>query len=171
MKKIALVFLMMLSLAGCGYTTGSLLPAHMKSIAVPNFDNKTYEAGLGIDVTKKIVNRFVFDGSLKIATKESADIILTGEVLQYDRVPLRYADNDTVEEYRVVITVNIALRDMVKNTLVWHEPKFKGEYTYYTSAASATGAAGTSVASEADAKKEAIIELARDIVKRTVEGW
>ncbi|MCK4423970.1 MAG: LptE family protein [Candidatus Omnitrophica bacterium] len=172
MKKIALIFLLALFLSGClGYTTGSLLPAHLKAIAIPNFSNRTYEHGLEIDVTKKVIERFVFDGNLKIATEANADMILIGELLKYDRAPLRYTDTDTIEEYRVIITVNLVLKDLVKNKIMWRESKFTGEYTYYTDASQSTGAAGTSVGSEEEAKKEAMIDLARSIVNRTVEGW
>lgn len=171
MRKSWLMVFILLLICGCGYTTGSLLPAHIKSVAVPTFTNKTYEPGLETDITRKVIERFIFDGNLKIATEEKADVILLGEVVGYERVPLRYKDNDIVEEYRVVLTVNLIFKDLVKNKVIWEEKEFKGEYTYYTSAAQATGAAGTSASSETEAREKAILDLARNIVNRTVEGW
>jgi len=162
---------------GCGYSTGSLLPARMKSIYVDNFKNKIdigrevtestryalYRPGLQNSLTSEVVDRFAFDGNLKIAKKEDADLILTGDLVNYTQEPLRYDRNDEVEEYRIRIVVNIKLADVAEDEVLWKETGFSGEATYKTM--------GRFTTSEDTAREEALEDLARRIVERTIEGW
>jgi len=41
MTRFFLSTLLLLSMAGCGYTTGSLLPTNYKKIAIEPFENKS----------------------------------------------------------------------------------------------------------------------------------
>ena len=162
---------------GCGYSTGSLLPSHLKSIYVDNFKNRIdigkeitetsryalYRPGIENDVTNTVIERFVFDGNLKIETKDNADLILKGDLVGYDQAPLRYDQDDNIEEYRISVVVNIELWDVVKDKPLWQKTGFAGEETYQTTGRLAT--------SEDSARQEAIEDLARRIVERTVENW
>jgi len=162
---------------GCGYTTSSLLPAEFKSITVENFTNrisvtdetsdqrmyKGYRPGLENDVTRAIVDRYIFDGNLRIAKKELADLVLKGELLDYRREALRYDTNDNVEEYRLRIVVSLELKNARTGDVVWTEKAFSGEATYRTSGSLAQG--------ESAAIKDAVSDLARRVVERTIEGW
>lgn len=164
-------------LIGCGYSAGSLLPAHLKTIYVDNFKNKIeigrevtesarymlYRPGLENDVTDAIVNRFVFDGNLRITTEENADLVLKGNLVGYRQDALRYDSNDDVEEYRINITVDMELMDIVNDKPLWKEMGFMGESTYMTTGRFAT--------SEDTAREDAIEDLARRIVERAIEGW
>ena len=162
---------------GCGYSTGSLLPSRLKTVYVDNFKNRIdigkevtessryilYRPGLENDVTNAIVDRFVFDGNLEIAKKENADLILKGDLVDYRQEALRYDKVDNVEEYRIKIAVNIELVDMAANEVLWEEAGYIGEKTYKTT--------GRFAVSEDVAREEAIEDLARRIVERTVENW
>jgi hypothetical protein len=165
------------TLVGCGYSTGSLLPSSLKTIYVDNFKNKIdigkevtenqrytlYRPGLENDVTNTIAERFVLDGNLKMANKDEADVILRGSVVDYRQEALRYDENDNVEEYRIKVTVDMELSDVVNNKILWQENGFIGESTYKTQGRLAT--------SEDVAREEAIEDLARRVVERTIEGW
>jgi len=160
-------------IGGCGYTTRSALPVTFKTIAIPTFTNKiaiensspnykTYYPGLEIKITKAIVDRFVYDGNLRIAKEEDADLILAGELVDYLRQVLRYSEADEVEEYRLSLVVNIVLKDREGNIL-WKEANFIGDTTYRIT--------GSLAKTEAQALEEAVKDLARRIANRTVEGW
>lgn len=175
--KIIYRFIGVLSMAilmvGCGYTTRSTLPAHFRTIYVDDFKNKIDYASesrrniyfplLEVDARDAIVDRYLFDGNLKIAKEDLADLVLTGELLSYRRGVLRYTDNDDVEEYRVYITVALQLWDTHEQDYVWSESAFVGEGTYFVS--------GPESSTEESAVDEAIADLARRIVERTVENW
>lgn len=179
-KKINLwlvLGLILFTSVGCGYTTGSLLPPRLKTIYVDNFKNKIeidrevtesarytlYRPGLENDVTNAVTNRFIFDGNLKIAAKDRADLVLSGELINYTQEAFAYDGEDNVEEYRIKIAVNIKLIDTADNGLMWEENGFTGESTYRTT--------GRFAASEDTARDEAMEDLAKRIVERTIEGW
>ncbi len=164
-------------LLGCCYTTGSLLPSNIKTIYVKTFTNKIditaevseisryriYAPFLEVDITKEIIDRFIYDGNLQVVEKENADLILRGELIDYNRQSLRYDVNDEVEEYRLSLVVDLSLYDSRKEENMWEEKGFIGDSTYFTS--------GSLAKSEDTALNEAIGDLARRIVERTVEGW
>ncbi len=162
---------------GCGYSGRSLLPSNLKSICVDNFkstiavgkevteDKKyaIYRPGIENDITNAVVDRFAFDGNLKVARKDKADLALEGALTNYIKEALRYDNADNVEEYRIKITVDMRLIEKPGDKVMWTENGFSGEATYNTT--------GRYAASEDTARGEAIKDLARRIVERTVEGW
>ena len=167
----------LLFIAGCGYTTRSLLPANFKSIHVDNFKNDIaitaeqsdqrmyvgYRPGMEIDLTKVVINKYLQDGNLKIARDSNADLLLKGTLMDFKRDALRYDANDNVEEYRIKVVVNMTLENAKTGALIWKEDGFAGETTYRTS--------GSLAKSESAALNDAIDDLARRIVERTIEAW
>lgn len=177
-KSVGMVCLIAIFLvSGCGYTTRSLLPPGFKSIHVENFKNsisvtaeqsdlrmyRGYRPGMEIDLTKVVVDKFLMDGNLKIRSDADADLELKGELIDFKREALRYDANDNVEEYRIKLIVNLELQDVKAGKAVWKEKGFAGETTYRTS--------GSLVKSEETAVNDAMADLARRIVERTVEAW
>lgn len=177
--KKAFIISFALLIAGCGYSTGSRLPSYVKTIYIPTFINridvtqevtdrygyKLYKPGMEIDLTNAVVNRFIYYGKLKVVkTEDEADLVLKGELSGYQRDPLAYSpDTQEVEEYRLTILANINLIDKKAGEISWDESNFGGDTTYYTS--------GSLAVSEETAIRNAVNDLARRIVDRTVEGW
>lgn len=161
------------AITGCGYTTRSALPSSLRTIHVERFDNmvdytlsnerELYVPLLERDVQTVIVDRYLFDGNLRITEKGNADLILSGALVGFDRSELREADNEDVEEYRIHISVNLSMFDATSDTVMWTEDRFTGEATYFVTGPNAT--------SEAAAIDEALEDLARRIVERTIEDW
>lgn len=175
-KKAAAIplFLLALAVCGCGYTTRSNISQDFRTINITPFANKVditsetntgnkyriYRPGLETDITKSVISRFLFDGNLRPVNKDTADLVLEGELAEFRRDPLRYTESDEVEEYRVNIVVNIRMRDKRNNKLLWEERGFTGDTTYFPAKKS-----------EASAINDAIADLSRRIVQRTVEQW
>jgi len=164
-------------LAACGYTTRSMVSNKFKTIYITQFANKvditqeTYSANkyriyrpmLETDITRAVIDKFLFDGNLKPVKSESADLVVKGELMEFRRDPLRYTDSDEVEEYRINLVVNIGLWDNKENKLIWQENNFTGDTTYFVT--------GQAAKSETTALNDAISDLARRIVERVVEQW
>ncbi|MCK5259738.1 MAG: LptE family protein [Candidatus Omnitrophica bacterium] len=160
-------------LASCGYTTKSTLPSSIKTIRIEPFKNSidfatgtsrnVYLPLLEVEARNAVIDRFLFDGNLKVVELHEADLILNGELIRYERSGLRYTDDDDVQEYRVHVTVSFKLIKARSDEVSWTEPNFVGEATYFVSGPSAT--------SEESAVDEALLDLARRIVERTVEDW
>ncbi|MFA5059497.1 MAG: LptE family protein [Candidatus Omnitrophota bacterium] len=167
------LFLMLSILAGCGYSTRSNLAGNFRSISIEPFKNTvSYSAEqatknlyiplLEVKITNAVTDRFLFDGNLKIADKGKADLALEGSLLNYERNALRYTDDEDVQEYRISIVVSMTLFDK-SGEVVWSEPSFAGEATYFVT--------GPLARSENAAIEDALTDLARRIVERTVENW
>lgn len=172
-----ILYALVLAAAGCGYTTRSAISNKYRTIYITPFINKIditretdnaekykiYRPMLETEVTKAVVSQYMFDGNLKPVNKESADLTLKAELLEFRRDPLRYDSSDNVEEYRLNLVVNMSLWDNRENKPVWQENGFTGDTTYYTTGSQAT--------SEDTAIQVAIKDLARRIVERSVEQW
>jgi len=161
-----------------GYTTQSMLPSNLKTIYVENFVNKIamtaetsdermyrgYKPEMQFDITKAVIDRYIFDGNLKVVDAgKASDLILTGELVDFKREPLRYDSNDNIEEFRIRLIVNLVLKDVKTGKVVWTEKEFAGESTYDTT--------GSLAKSERSAIEDATFDLARRIVERTIENW
>jgi hypothetical protein len=163
----------LLSLPGCAYTTGSVISSRYQTIFVQPFANnidylnqdqrKIYIPGLETKIRNAVVDRFIFDGNLKIADQAGADLVLQGQVLSFERGDLRLTDDEDVKEYRLTVTLALTLWDPVNEKVVWQEPAFSGDTTYYVSGALAK--------SEESAIADALVDVARRVVARTIEDW
>ncbi len=174
---MTLSLISILAVSGCGYTTSSLLPPRLKTIYVDNFKNsinvtaeqselrmyRGYRPGMEVEITKAVIDRFMFDGNLKVAPEEKADLVLKSELIDYKRDSLRYDANDNVEEYRVKLIVNMELKEVSSGMVLWTEKGFAGETTYRIS--------GSGAKNESVAIKDAVSDLARRVVERTIEAW
>lgn len=177
--KSGLFYLLFVSviLSGCGYTTRSTISNEFKTIYITPFVNKiditseeytgnkykVYRPLLETEITKAVQNRYLLDGNLKPVNKENADLVLQGDLVDFRRDPLRYTDSDDVAEYRLNLVVNIALKDVKKEKVLWEENNFTGQYTYFPTGSQATP--------ESKAINSAVEDLARRVVERTVEQW
>ena len=165
------------NISGCGYTTRSMISSKYKTIYITPFVNKIdwtnesavankykiYRPLLETEITKSVIDKYIFDGNLKLREIKSADLTLKGELVEFRRDPLRYTDTNTVLEYRLNIVVNLELMDNRENKIVWQEQRFTGDTTYFTT--------GLQSISEDAAVTIGIKDLARRIVARTVEQW
>ncbi|MDD5669728.1 MAG: LPS assembly lipoprotein LptE [Candidatus Omnitrophica bacterium] len=162
--------------SGCGYTTRSMLHTEYKTIFITPFTSKIditrdtsssqYKVNrpmLDTAITKAVSNKFLFDGNLKPVKAGNANLVLKGDVVEFRRDPVRYTDNEDVEEYRLNLVVNISMWDETAGKILWTENGFTGDTTYFVK--------GTQAKSEDVAINDAIDDLARRIVERTVEQW
>jgi hypothetical protein len=162
---------------GCGYTTRPGLSPHLKTVYVQPFANKIditrlsagherfpiYRHQMEVDLTRAVINRFQFTGLLRPARIEQADARLEGELIEFRRDALRYDTNSQVEEWRLSLIVNLKFIDQTHGTVIWEEPGFIGDTTYF--------ALGPNAESESRALDRALSDLARRIVERAVENW
>lgn len=171
-RKIGAIAVLLV-MAGCGYATHSALPADWRTIHVAPFANKIdysnpskrnlYLPLLEVKARNAIINRFAFDGSLKIQDAEMADLVLQGQLINYERGALRYTDVYDVQEYRIRVIVNLKLTEGLNGPVIWEEKNFAGEATYFVS--------GPRAKSEAAALDDALTDLARRTVERTLDNW
>jgi hypothetical protein len=152
---------------GCGYTTSTaLLPSHLRTIAVPVFENGTTEYTLEQEITAAVIARFVADNHLKVVDERSANAVLRGRVILYRNSVFGFSTTAEAQEYRVSISVDVTLKDQVKNREVWKDPNLIKTANYYV-----VDVPGQVARTELDGRKEAVDKIAEAVVSRTVEGW
>ena len=174
MIRSLLCILLVLTIAGCGYTTGSLLPKKYRKIAIQPFQNKinnieentqegVYVPLLETNVRTAIIDRFLFDGNLRIAAPDKADLVLNGDLIGFEQDTLRQDVNQNVQEYQIRIIVSLTMTDRATGKVIWKEPSFAGETTYFLT--------GTQALTQSAAVDAALTDLATRVVERTVENW
>ncbi len=165
-----------LVLAGCGYTTKSLLSENIKTVHVAPVKNtidvaaeitdqnpfRPYRPGLELDMTNAIINRFIFDGNLKIASPEQADLLVQASIVDYRRDALRYSEGDDIQEYRLSVTMDVAVTQRREGKVLWSE-RVTGDTTFFLS--------GSRAKTEDEAAAAAVEDAARRVVEKTNEVW
>lgn len=169
--------LLVLTVSGCGYSTSRLLPASYQTIYIEPFENAipitrepNERTGLYTSVpeleektTQAVIDRFLFDGNLRISNSpEKADLLLTGKLLDFYRQAVRRTDGVTVEEYRLNLTASLILRDRAGKLLL-QEPNFVADATYFVS--------GSLAKSEITAIDDLVTDFSRRVVEWVIEYW
>ena len=156
-----------LAASGCAYSTSSaLLPTHLKTVAVPVFENGTTEYTLEQQITDAVIARFVNDNHLKVVDEGSADLLVKGRILGYRNAVFGFNTAVNAQEYRVTIAVSVVLKDQVKNREIWNDGNMIRFSNYYV-----VDVPGDSASTELDGRKSAVDKIAEEILARTVESW
>ncbi len=155
-------------LAGsCAYTTSTaLLPSHLKTVAVPVFENATSEYTLQQDITDAVLARFVQDNHLRVVDERSADCVVRGKIVGYKNAVFGFSTDNRSQEYRVTITVSVVFKDQVKNRELWRDDNMVKTANYYV-----TDVPGQTAKTELDGRKDAIAKIADEILTRSTQGW
>lgn len=163
--------------AGCGYTSTSMLPPELDSIHVDNFVNNinpaqevsdkrasySYWPDLENQITRAVIDGFIFDRHLEVESEKEAALLLKGELISFRQFPLSYDGGQNVIELRIEIIVDLELYDERTGKLMWKETSFMGWSSYNLS--------GENTKSEADGVQLAVQDISQRIVERVVENW
>jgi len=165
--SLVLVFAAGLGVGACAYTTSSVsLPPHLKTIAIPVFENGTNEYTLEQDLTDAVVQRFVSDNHLRVVDERSADAVLKGRIILYKNSVFGISPQNLAQEYRVTIGISAVFKDQVKNRELWSDQNLVKTANYYVQNVPGHGAS-----TELEGRKQAIAKLADEILTRSVQGW
>jgi len=149
---------------GCYTFNPAALPGHIKTLEIPVVANRTLEPALAEQVTKGLSDRFIADNTLKVVQK-NADAVLEGEVTGYQDRVFGFNSSRQANEYIVILTVKLTLRDRVKNKELWSSDAVVGRASYFVESSQ------SGVTSETDARALAIKQVVDYAISRTVEGW
>lgn len=118
-------------LNNCGYKLsgfGNQVPDHVKTILIPDFENKTTRFQVEQYITYSVREEFIKRSNLELVdTQSRADSLLEGTILRFDVAPISYGEDASANLYRVTITVNVRLIDLKTDELI-----FEGEGISYS---------------------------------------
>lgn len=153
----------MLATLGCGvYSFSGSANPHLKTVAVPIFDDQTAEFGVKEQLTNAIIASFNRDNTLKIADRRVADVIVAGTILRLNEQAGAYTSQEQVQEIRVYLTAKIKCDDVKKRKVLWEE-----ELTQF----GAYSPGGANSGDRQSAIAEAVEKIATEVLNRTVSGW
>lgn len=163
--RFKIIFIIVFFLFACRYSfTGASVPPHLKTIAISLFDDQSNygRATLREELTKKVVERFIQDNTLKIADRNTANSILEGVIISVQDNPVVVGAGERIKRSRLTIVVKVSFYDMVKRVKVW-ERTFSnwGEYELE----------GNIQQNLELGINQAIEKLAEDILLATVSNW
>ncbi len=156
-------------LLGCGYHfagRGTGLPANIKKITIPVFENRANEPAIEEIITSIVIREFINDGRLKVVDIGEADVVLKCSIVSFEQKPLSIDANRQVIEYRVVLKVDVDLEGLAdKKSLQRHELE----------SAKASYIVTDDIIANKIAKEEAIRkaskDLAEEIINTITEGF
>ena len=159
-----------LALSACGYQVQDYLPSNVKAIYVPLFKNVTDRYGLEEKLTDQTIKRFLVDGTLQIENERNSQAVLEVSLNRYLLIPLVYDVNNLVEEYKMVLSFNIRLVDLVSGEVIWQEDEANAVEVFYTQYSEE--AVNRNDAREENEVLESLVDKSADkIVERVVRGW
>jgi hypothetical protein len=101
----------LLSLAACGYRTGSAMPGGVREIAVEVATNDTRYRQLEIAYTRRLSEELRRRAQVRIADPGRAEAILRTRIVQVGRRSLVQRDLDVILEEGVLASIEVSLVD------------------------------------------------------------
>jgi outer membrane lipopolysaccharide assembly protein LptE/RlpB len=156
---------------GCGYHVAghsANLPTEWKSIEIPAFKNDTTRYRIEQTFTQAVIREFLARTKYHIVQNaDSADGILTGEVLSIDTNPALFnATTGEVTAQLVTVHMKVSLADKESGKIVYHDDDMVFRQTYQIQ---------TDVNVFFDEQNPALQRMARDlatkIVSNVLEGF
>ncbi len=164
---LLLLWVTTLTLPSCWYYSfKGTLPPHIKSIAIPNFEDNTAEFNIQQVVTEQIRMGFIQENILKVVNEENASSVLYGTILDVKDAPLVYTSSretgESVEEYRITLQIEAEWYDKI-NAKAMFKKRFTGFSEYDPT--------GGSEESREKALTEAVDQITEDIINAILTGW
>lgn len=150
-------------LGGCGYTVRGTLPAHINTVAVPIFQNRTAEPAIEGFITRAVVEAFSTNGRLKVVGRDQADALLHGEIIGYSVTSIAFDQDANVRQYRLLVTVNLRMRDLRRNTVLFQQDAVREQADFRVQ-----GTVSQTISLEETALRAAAVDIGRAIVSLAV---
>lgn len=164
--------------ASCGYALagqGNFLPGYITTIGIPTFTNLTSYFDLAQMSTDKVRTQFIGRGKYKVLPEATgADAVLNGTITGISIVPTAFGAGQQASRYVIMVTANVELRDVQKNTVLWSNPSVIVREEYDAGTASAADAvidASAFFNRETDAVQRITDEFARTVVSSILEAF
>ena len=162
MRKTNILILLMLLHTGCSYySVSGSLPSHIKTVAVPLFENETVEIDIVEGITSEVIDAIIKDGNMKVVSEFQSDAIVNGTIIDIIEEADTFSKEEEADQFRIRIFANVQFFDRKKNSVIWEEERMEGWARFDTSDTS----------SRENGIEEALEMLAKEIIDKTVSGW
>ncbi len=124
MKKIFACLFLFIFFSGCGYhlvgtaSYEKTVSLSGKKVAVITFANRVDEPEVESIFTRALTNELLQTGKLELVPKETADYVITGEVVLYNKETMTVNEKGDVLTYRLTLGVNVKVKDKTGKVIV-----------------------------------------------------
>jgi hypothetical protein len=160
------VLLAGLAVAACNYSfrAGSFPPAHIRTIAIEPFENRTNRFELSAELYDQLLTNLPGALGIRTAGADIADAVVRGSITRFDVVTPNYTSGGSGQAARVVqrqvsFAVTVENIDLVENVVLWESSNLTAQGEF------AEGAP------ELDGRTEAIDLLVQRIVDGAQSNW
>lgn len=148
--------------SSCGYTLVGLsnLPEHIKTIAIPTFENETLQEGVEEVITQTVIEEYVRGGKLRLVSENEADAILQGTIRLYDAdQAVIYNEQNQVSGYKLTVKVDVELKDLVNDEILWRTDGLNGDADF-------DGGPDYNITEQEENEDEALREVAEELAQQ-----
>ena len=150
--------------SGCGYHAGGLYDESISTVAVPIFENRTFERGVEFDITEALAKEIESTTPYKVTGESSSDTVLTGTITRVERRALsRQIGTGLPQEVQVVVVASFEWKNLRTGQIVRKRGRIEGTAEYVP-----TQPVGEPFET---ARRGAIQGLAREIVSTMRQDW
>jgi len=160
--RLSLIIFLFAFSSSCGYYSfKGALPSHIKSIAIPQFNDNSGYPDIREKVTDALIEAFVEDNTLVVVDDSKADLVITGTVQSIRKNALAVKPGETVAEYNLNVTLEVTCEDVRTSKKLYDKSFIKHGVL-----------SGTGGQQEVDqAIDDALGLLTEDILNTTLGGW
>ncbi len=131
MRILSPVFIVLLLSGGCGYSAKRPFRTDIQTVHVEMFQSKEFRRELEFRLTESIVKRIEMDSPYKIAPRNRADALLTGEIVRVDNRTFGDDFNtDLPREIGSTVVVRYRLQDLRSGEILVERPRFVYQTSY-----------------------------------------
>lgn len=164
-KNLIILFFITIILSSCAYSfTGSSVPNHLKTIAIPFAIDRSGsgEPNMADNFTSTLIEKFISDNSLAITDKSKSDALLDCTINSISESPNIIQGGENVSTIRLTINARVIYKDFVMKKTVF-EKNFS-DYADYSNL-------GDVYTNRNNAITEAIEKLSEEILLAVVSDW
>lgn len=114
--------------------TKNQLPTHIKTVAVPPFQNNALRFKAGSRFTDAVINELIHRGrGLRVqGDREGADAVIEGIIKTFSYSGVLLDDKGRARIFEVTIEVAVTVRDQTENRVLYDNQNFifRGEYEF-----------------------------------------
>lgn len=154
--------ILMATASGCGYSTARPFRTDIQTIHVDMFHSKEFRRELEFRLTEALVKRIERDTPWRVADREKADVLVTGEILSVEN--RTFGDDfrfDLPREIGSMVVVRFRVQDMRDGAILMDRPRFVYQTSYIPPADETF----------TDGMTRAMDGLADQIVEAMETGW
>lgn len=164
------------SAVGCGYSLagrGSFLPAHIRTIGIPTFANRTTVFNLETQVTQKVRAEFIGRGRYEILPEGggNVDALLTGEISSVSISPTSLNNQQLASRFVIRMSARVELRDIRDNKVLWENPGLLFQQEYEAQAGTNALDPASFFGQDQNALEQMSTDFARTIVSAILEAF